>query len=808
MGEERHCKAVVQVGLQYGLFTRSLKDSLLGDIPYQRWPGPVREHHSEAVKVEVAADSSTDEESKQTFLVEVAEDSTSSEEELFVTEDCTEVTMKEEDLDEKCEVVNISSEQLLNQQLFNQPTQVVSCSKFCNQRCNDKALSISDEEVSKLKILLKGKSSVLTKNNLRMYLKATALSRSGKHLLFFCNQMFCVRAFSVLAGVSAYIIMVVIKDLERGRQVNYEKNSTSRFNIKKVNAIGYILEYCDTAAQFAPDEEMLILPKIITKSGLYNRYLRECGEPHVSLSTFYNLFDEVFGPRRKETKYPHIRFSKYSTHSKCNTCTELLKDREVIKTVQDKKELELKTEAHIKKYRGAREVITRKLQQAISFPQDVIAISIDDMDNSKSLIPKIIEPGKALCQMLKLDSKITGVIVTSGKYECNRKIKFYVNHAQFPQDPNKVITILFKTIKDFHSDHGSLPPKLFINADNCARENKNQPVLGFLYALVDCDVFKEVEMQFLMVGHTGNNVDQLFSMLSSQFKNKEIRTVEELHHFIKTSPIKPEPEVEELDFTWDFKSLFENIKDGKMSQHSFQHAFSIKKEGGIARFRYKRYPQTDVYIPVSGFKLLKDNVKFPAIGAANFNVEKLNLNGIEADYDKYLGTLKDENVKKKCKTSFCKLKRKIVQLPSIQKQLPKMKIQLLPKQKDCDVFEFVDDEEFIEIQGVQLQPEKLGSLKVGDDVVIYTNDLVTRPWIGRVIDLCNDLDFKIHWFKQKSKTIFLPHLNRDQSPYISIVNRNTIMFINLGGLANDKIIKLTPTMLKRISCEYDKKDSE
>ena len=47
-------------------------------------------------------------------------------------------------------------------------------------------------------------------------------------------------------------------------------------------------------------------------------------------------------------------------------------------------------------------------------------------------------------------------------------------------------------------------------SDNCWRENKNRYLFSFLSALVELDVFEEISVNFLIVGHTGNEVDQLF----------------------------------------------------------------------------------------------------------------------------------------------------------------------------------------------------------------------------------------------------------------------------------------------------------
>ena len=49
---------------------------------------------------------------------------------------------------------------------------------------------------------------------------------------------------------------------------------------------------------------------------------------------------------------------------------------------------------------------------------------------------------------------------------------FRVNHNQFEQSANKTVTIIYKMLKDYLSDHQVLPPNLIVNCDNCWRENK------------------------------------------------------------------------------------------------------------------------------------------------------------------------------------------------------------------------------------------------------------------------------------------------------------------------------------------------
>ena len=43
---------------------------------------------------------------------------------------------------------------------------------------------------------------------------------------------------------------------------------------------------------------------------------------------------------------------------------------------------------------------------------------------------------------------------------------------QYENGSNMIVSMIFRMIRDFHEDNKMLPPVLFINMDNCARENK------------------------------------------------------------------------------------------------------------------------------------------------------------------------------------------------------------------------------------------------------------------------------------------------------------------------------------------------
>ncbi len=97
----------------------------------------------------------------------------------------------------------------------------------------------------------------------------------------------------------------------------------------------------------------------------------------------------------------------------------------------------------------------------------------------------------------------------------------------WPKDANLVISTLFHhictCILSCTVPH-SRPSTLYLQADNCAGENKNIYMLMFLSLLISLDMFQEIYLSFLLVGHTHEDINQLFSMVQMKFHTSTIHT--------------------------------------------------------------------------------------------------------------------------------------------------------------------------------------------------------------------------------------------------------------------------------------------
>ena len=124
-----------------------------------------------------------------------------------------------------------------------------------------------------------------------------------------------------------------------------------------------------------------------------------------------------------------------------------------------------------------------------------MSVIMDGMDQNATNMPHLKRLNKSAANLWRLKTHVTGVISHGhGSYA-------YIDLLQWPHDPNLTINILvehlLQRVMDCIQSKYPVPKKLYIQLDNCNRENKNRHVLGFCSLLVQEKVFEEVSLRAL-----------------------------------------------------------------------------------------------------------------------------------------------------------------------------------------------------------------------------------------------------------------------------------------------------------------------
>lgn len=71
-------------------------------------------------------------------------------------------------------------------------------------------------------------------------------------------------------------------------------------------------------------------------------------------------------------------------------------------------------------------------------------------------------------------------------------------------------TAIYHTLLEYWNKYEHFPRALHIQVDNTCKDNKNNVVMAFCALLVRFGLFEDVEVHFLLVGHTHIDLDGTF----------------------------------------------------------------------------------------------------------------------------------------------------------------------------------------------------------------------------------------------------------------------------------------------------------
>ena len=208
---------------------------------------------------------------------------------------------------------------------------------------------------------------------------------------------------------------------------------------------------------------------------------------------------------------------------------------------------------HIELVRFERKGYMERQNRAQNDPKNYCSIVIDGADQAAFGLPHFVYDTKDTVGH-KLKVKLVGL----KEHGHIPKICLYLMTEEFATGTNHVVETIHRWLNE-KSKHGPLPPTLYIQLDNSGRENKNRYQIAYLECLVAWGVFKNIEVSFLPVGHTHEDIDQVFSRTSEHLRRNNARTMSEMAACLRNS-YTPRPSVYELDAIINWSGLCDQSK--------------------------------------------------------------------------------------------------------------------------------------------------------------------------------------------------------------------------------------------------------
>ncbi|XP_062581427.1 uncharacterized protein LOC134243211 [Saccostrea cucullata] len=326
----------------------------------------------------------------------------------------------------------------------------------------------------------------------------------------------------------------------------------------------------DKQGEQMPDRAKIMLPTCMTQKSAYKEYADDHETPFS-----YRHFQRVWKER-----CPDMKASERSAFTECKECS-MFKQLKLSKLTKEQRvKLQQQKKAHLLMARIAREKYYKHSKKAADRPDKYLSIIIDNMDQAKTNLPRFPTYHKGDATLTRVHHHVTGVLEHGQK-----KPYLFTWTDKFPCDANITINCLLKVLEDVSNDM-SLPPTLYIQADNSAKDNKNVILMGFLASLVQQRIVKKIKLSFLMVGHT--HEDELFSRVSVHISRTPIQTLPVLQELSREA-YNPTPHVEHLENIWDYRQLGLS-SSVHLVGHSTPHVFKFTREGDQVFMSYKEWP--------------------------------------------------------------------------------------------------------------------------------------------------------------------------------------------------------------------------
>ena len=142
--------------------------------------------------------------------------------------------------------------------------------------------------------------------------------------------------------------------------------------------------------------------------------------------------------------------------------------------------------------------------------------------------------------------------------------------------------------------------------DNTVKDNRNNIVYGFLAALVDRGFVAEVQLSFLPVGHTHEDIDAFFSRIARQIKKKPCLTLGELEACILASTKKHLDREVQVNVQWidnvvDVAAwILPSCHEWKEAKNPPLHIQWRKVLGKVCMFSRMSYADDQIWVPQYG----------------------------------------------------------------------------------------------------------------------------------------------------------------------------------------------------------------
>jgi hypothetical protein len=328
----------------------------------------------------------------------------------------------------------------------------------------------------------------------------------------------CAQYFTQVYRVSNNFIYQPSVD---GNEISLERKIRDRAITSKANIITQWIKDLADFYQADPTSNDRFLP-FYRKHVVWDLFVDEQTNLHPDLSWSSKYFYHIW---RTENK--NVKVRAWLKFAKCDECVAIRKERKATKQGANLDKIRAREKAHIKFVKAERLSYYKRRRRGVDTPDTHMSIVIDGADQQAYALPYHHVQTHSSQKAIRVPIHVYGVMVHGiGTWA-------YVYHDNVRQGTNVTVDVLFRTLAAIEDSGRTLPDTLYIQLDNTVKQNKSKFFMSYLAWLVKTGAFKRIVVSFLPVGHTHEDIDQLFSRIAVLLRRSDARSRVELGEVIQ-----------------------------------------------------------------------------------------------------------------------------------------------------------------------------------------------------------------------------------------------------------------------------------
>ena len=201
-----------------------------------------------------------------------------------------------------------------------------------------------------------------------------------------------------------------------------------------------------------------------------------------------------------EDKFKHVKFLRKTVLGRCDFCLSIPLQKQKITNDAELDAFKETCRLHYELHSSERLLYASRIQTSQAHPSRVLHMVVDCPYGYD--LPYVALTTKDTVMIDKLPvNAVRCINHSSGTWD----FLFYLNN--YKKNPNLILTALYLHLLWQFENHKVHAPILWLQLDNCFKENKNRWMLGFCCWLVKLGWFTEVMLSMLPPGHTHINID-------------------------------------------------------------------------------------------------------------------------------------------------------------------------------------------------------------------------------------------------------------------------------------------------------------